>query len=152
PKAAGWLFLLATSASVSSLAFSLYHAALGGLGRDDGMPTFTVTLWLTFAFGLGYVATKGLHLPDQHRSRDARPEAAGDAAGEACVAESSGDPEAPEGGPGRPAAPADRPTAGPTDTTGSSTASVPTARAIAIAAPIGVPAFVFLVIITWGAI
>jgi hypothetical protein len=152
PRAAGWLFLLAASASVSSLAFSLYHAAHGSLGRDDGIPTFAVTLWLTFAFGLGYVATKGLHLPDHHRTRDARPEAVGDAAGETSVAESSGDPEAYEGWPRRPAATADRPTAGPADTTGNSTASVPTARAIAIAALIGVPAFVFLVIITWGAI
>jgi hypothetical protein len=152
PKAAGWLFLLAASASVSLLAFSLYHAADGGLGRDDGIARFAVTLWLTFAFGLGYVATKGLHLPDHHRSQDTRPEAVGDAEGETSVAESSGDPEAYEGWPGRPAATPDRPSAGPADTTCSSTAGVPTARAIAIAALIGVPAFVFLVVISWGAI
>ena len=74
PKAAGWLFVLAVSASISSLAFLLYHAAHGDLGRDGGS-TCAVTFWLTFAFGIGYVATKGLHLPDCRRGPDTRPEA-----------------------------------------------------------------------------
>jgi hypothetical protein len=152
PEAARWLFLLAVSASISSLAFSLYPAAHGGLGRDGGIPTFAVTLWLTFAFGLGYVATKGLHLPDRHRGRDTRLEAVGDAAGETSMAESSGNPQAYERWHGRPGATADRSSAGPADTTDSSTAGVLTARAIAIAALIGVPAFVLLIVITWGAI
>ena len=73
-KAAGWLFPLAVSASISSLAFSLYHTVHGGLGRDSGISTCLLTLWLTFAFGIGYVATKGLHLPDRHQSHDTRPE------------------------------------------------------------------------------
>lgn len=73
PKVAGWLFMLAVSASILSLAFSVYHAALGGLWRDTGICSCLVTFWLTFAFGIGYVATRALHLPDYHRGRDSRP-------------------------------------------------------------------------------
>ena len=66
-KVAGGLFMLAVSASILSLAYSVY------LWRGTGISL--VTFWLTFAFGIGYVATKGLHLPDCHRGRDTRPEA-----------------------------------------------------------------------------
>jgi hypothetical protein len=55
---AEWLFMLAVSASIVSLAFSVY------LYRDTGISSCLVTFWLTFAFGIGYVATKALHLPD----------------------------------------------------------------------------------------
>ena len=74
PKVAGWLFMLAVSVSILSLAFSAYHAALGGLWLDTGICSCLVTFWLTFAFGIGYVATKALHLPDYHQGRDSRPE------------------------------------------------------------------------------
>ena len=62
PKVAGWLFMLAISASI-------YQAAHGDLSSR------LVTFWLTFAFGIGYVATKALHLPGRDRGRDTRPEA-----------------------------------------------------------------------------
>jgi hypothetical protein len=151
PRAAGWLFLLAVAASISSLAFSLCHAAHGDLGPDGGLSIFAVTLWLTFAFGLGYVATKGVHLPDHRRSGGTRPEGVGDTSGETSITGSFGDPEADEGWPRRPGVAAVRSSAGPARTTSSPT-GVPTRRAMAIAALIGVPALVFLAIITWGAI
>jgi hypothetical protein len=69
PKVAGWLLGLAVWALFPSLALSLYSSA-----RDCGY-TFGATLWLTIAFGIGYVATKGLHLPDRRGSPDAWPEA-----------------------------------------------------------------------------
>ncbi|MGP0065971.1 MAG: hypothetical protein ACLQGP_20520 [Isosphaeraceae bacterium] len=53
PKPAGWLFVLMTS----SMAFS---------------PCLT-SLWLTFAFAIGFVATKALHQPDRRRGPDLRP-------------------------------------------------------------------------------
>jgi hypothetical protein len=170
PRAAGWLSLLAVAASTSSLAFSLWQAAHGDLAPDGGLSIVAVTLWLTFAFGLGYVATKGLHLPGRHPGPDTRPEPVGDAAGETSMAGSFSDPEADEGRPWRPGANPDRPSAGPADAASGSTADPPTARAgalarsssgasggfgtraWAIAALIGVPALVFLTIITWGAI
>ncbi|MGO9599441.1 MAG: hypothetical protein ACLP7Q_15740 [Isosphaeraceae bacterium] len=73
PKVAGWLLMLAVSAWILSLAFSVYNAALGGLWLDTGICSCLVTFWLTFAFGIGYVATKALHLPDYHRGRDSQP-------------------------------------------------------------------------------
>jgi hypothetical protein len=151
PKVAGWLLVLAASASILAVASALYQAARGDLVREVG-PICGATLWLTFACGLGYVATKGLHLPDRNPRRDTRPEAVGDAAGETGMAGSPGDPEADEGRPGRPGATADRSSTTPADTTGRSTAGVPTARAITIAAMIGAPALVFLVVTTGGAI
>src|SRR3954469_24361055 len=58
PKVAGWLFLLAVSASILSLAVTIFHAAHGDLWRDTDISSCLVTFWLTFAFGIGYVATK----------------------------------------------------------------------------------------------
>jgi hypothetical protein len=104
PMAAGWLFLLAVAASISLLAFSLWQAAHGDLGPDGGLSILAVTHWLTFAFGLGYVATKGLHLPDRPSGPGTRPEPVEDAAGETCMAGSFSDPEADEGRPCRPGA------------------------------------------------
>src|SRR5512135_987592 len=69
PKVARWLFMLAVSASILSLAFTVFQTA------DTGISSCLVTFWLTFAFGIGYVATKAMHLPDRHRGRDTRPEA-----------------------------------------------------------------------------
>jgi len=66
PKVARWLFMLAVSASILSLAFTVF---------DTGISSCLVTFWLTFAFGIGYVATKAMHLPDRNRGRDTRPEA-----------------------------------------------------------------------------
>jgi hypothetical protein len=68
------------------------------------------------------------------------------------VAESSADPETHQRCRGLPAATSEVPSAGPADNPGNSTAGVAWARAIAIAALIGIPAFAFLVVITWGAI
>jgi len=66
-KVAEWLFMLAVSASILSLAFSVY------LYRDTGISSCLVTFWLTFAFGIGYVATKALHLPDWGSDTGSRP-------------------------------------------------------------------------------
>jgi hypothetical protein len=170
PMAAGWNFLLAIAASISLLAFSLWQAAHGDLGPDGGLSILAVTHWLTFAFGLGDVATKGLHLQDRPSGPGTRPEPVGDAAGETSMAGSFRDPQADDGRPCRPGATPDRPSAGRADAASGSTAGPPTARAgalarssskasggfgtraWAIAALIGVPALVFLTIITWGAI
>jgi hypothetical protein len=65
PKAAGWLSLVAILASILSLTFAVYHAAAGNPWRETGFSTCVATFWLTFAFGIGYVATKALHLPDR---------------------------------------------------------------------------------------
>lgn len=89
------------------------------------------------------------------------------------MAESTGDRRVDDGWAGRPAATTTgRSSAGPSEATGGSTDATPAAgagsgvvntspsgasfwskaRAVAIAALIGVPAFAFLVVITWGAI
>jgi hypothetical protein len=63
-NAAGWLFVLAILSSAMLLV-----AVLSG---SDCGPNFGVTLWLTFAFGLGFVASKGLHQPgpSTHQGQD----------------------------------------------------------------------------------
>jgi hypothetical protein len=78
PKPAGWLFILVGS----SLALSLYRAMLGGLGADRGFDACLASLWLTFAFGIGYVATRAGHLPDRRRAPDTRLERDSHAGGE----------------------------------------------------------------------
>jgi hypothetical protein len=64
PKVAGWLFVLVLSAFLLSLVCLVLDVA-----RDCGL-TCGVNFWLTFAFGLGYVATKGLHVPSHCRGPD----------------------------------------------------------------------------------
>ena len=45
----------------------------GLLWRDTGISSCLVTFWLKFAFGIGYVATKALHLPDWGSDTGSRP-------------------------------------------------------------------------------
>jgi hypothetical protein len=71
PKLVGWLCTLAASAS----ALAPCLAALGVLGRERALGACLPNLWLTFAFGIGFLATRAGHLPDRGRARGARPEA-----------------------------------------------------------------------------
>jgi hypothetical protein len=71
PKLVGWLGTLAASA----MALAPCLAALGVLGRERALGAFLPNLWLTVAFGIGYVATRAGHLPDRRRAPDTRPEA-----------------------------------------------------------------------------
>jgi hypothetical protein len=70
PKPVGWLFILMHS----SLTLSLFLAALVGPGPDRGAGACLANLWLTIAFGIGYIATKAVHQPDRRRDPDTRPE------------------------------------------------------------------------------
>ena len=72
PKAAGWLFLLAVSASVLSLAFAVYHPATADTWPERRFSACVAILWVTLGFGIGYVATKAIHLPERRRGPDSR--------------------------------------------------------------------------------
>jgi hypothetical protein len=68
PKLVGWLGTL--TASATALAPCL--AALGVLGRERALGACLPNLWLTFALGIGYVATRAGHLPGHRRAPDTR--------------------------------------------------------------------------------